>query len=543
MSNLLTFESNFMNYFIFISSIILGCIYSPKLVAQTTDKQEQLRLMIDPIDSLESWNSIEFKPNQLSGLELLKTKNASNLNSIKYKTSVLTFTKINEKDFVNNYAEYYSNTIEQETIYGYPDTRLILRKTVDTDSWYPETFTQIYTQSDTHYVRDRFVNWDKKKEFFQNSTKNDIYHYSGIVDSNLTSSWSSFDNSLTQGAEKWKFDSLSRLEIYRFYVKFDPKYSGSDKFNLNHFDSTYYYGTDTAATIQYYENDGIIGTLHVDIVITKIVDDTLNIINIGSRGVSWNLIETKNFKEMITYDSVITKIVRERNYLNEKTYYRDFWGDKNEPLKLKKIYTKDLRDAKYRYLEEVSYRDGEFEDTNREELYFTNNYLDSVKYYYEDKTTGGPILTAKDQFWAVSFYQDSAYSKRYTVDGSIYTEGYHHLNYEREYPRKLPNVFPLLTSAENNTTIELPETIILHQNYPNPFNPSTVIQYEIPRASQIKLEVYDLLGRKVAELENGIKAAGTYQVQFDASQLSSGIYVYRLESEKSVISKKMLLIK
>jgi len=83
----------------------------------------------------------------------------------------------------------------------------------------------------------------------------------------------------------------------------------------------------------------------------------------------------------------------------------------------------------------------------------------------------------------------------------------------------------------------------LHQNYPNPFNPSTVIKYEIPRASQIKLEVYDLLGRKVAELENGIKAAGTYQVQFDASQLSSGIYVYRLESEKSVISKKMLLIK
>ncbi len=93
-------------------------------------------------------------------------------------------------------------------------------------------------------------------------------------------------------------------------------------------------------------------------------------------------------------------------------------------------------------------------------------------------------------------------------------------------------------------TPEIPEQFILHQNYPNPFNPTTTIEYELPAATKVELTVYDLMGRKVKTLVNARQPAGSYQVQFDGSQLSSGVYVYRLKTGKGfVISKRMVLLK
>jgi hypothetical protein len=83
----------------------------------------------------------------------------------------------------------------------------------------------------------------------------------------------------------------------------------------------------------------------------------------------------------------------------------------------------------------------------------------------------------------------------------------------------------------------------LKQNYPNPFNPSTTISYTLQKPSEVKIGVYDLLGHEVALLVDGKKTAGTHTVQFDGTDLSSGIYFYKLQSEGKVISKKMTLIK
>ena len=83
----------------------------------------------------------------------------------------------------------------------------------------------------------------------------------------------------------------------------------------------------------------------------------------------------------------------------------------------------------------------------------------------------------------------------------------------------------------------------LSQNYPNPFNPGTIISYSLQKMSNVKITVYDLLGHEVATLVNGMKPAGTYKVRFDGSNLSSGIYIYKLQSEGKVISRKMALIK
>lgn len=94
-----------------------------------------------------------------------------------------------------------------------------------------------------------------------------------------------------------------------------------------------------------------------------------------------------------------------------------------------------------------------------------------------------------------------------------------------------------------NAEIELPLEYSLEQNYPNPFNPTTEISYTIPEAGFVKLSVYNLLGEEVASLVKGYQEADKYEVNFDASGLSSGIYVYKIESATFTASRKLVLMK
>jgi hypothetical protein len=94
-----------------------------------------------------------------------------------------------------------------------------------------------------------------------------------------------------------------------------------------------------------------------------------------------------------------------------------------------------------------------------------------------------------------------------------------------------------------NIDISLPTNIFLSQNYPNPFNPYTTIKYQIPELSFVTLKLYDLLGNEVAMLVNEEKSAGYHNLKFDASQLSSGVYFYRLQAGDFIEAKKMVLIK
>jgi photosystem II stability/assembly factor-like uncharacterized protein len=89
----------------------------------------------------------------------------------------------------------------------------------------------------------------------------------------------------------------------------------------------------------------------------------------------------------------------------------------------------------------------------------------------------------------------------------------------------------------------LPEKFSLSQNYPNPFNPSTKIKFAIPNSSFIKLAVYDMLGREVSSLVNENLQPGTYEYEFDASDLNSGIYFYKITTEDFSEVKKMILLK
>jgi len=83
----------------------------------------------------------------------------------------------------------------------------------------------------------------------------------------------------------------------------------------------------------------------------------------------------------------------------------------------------------------------------------------------------------------------------------------------------------------------------LEQNYPNPFNPSTVIGFGLPTASQVNLQVFNILGQSVVTLVDRPMDAGWHEVEFDGGELPSGIYFYRLRHENGNLTRKMILVK
>jgi len=89
----------------------------------------------------------------------------------------------------------------------------------------------------------------------------------------------------------------------------------------------------------------------------------------------------------------------------------------------------------------------------------------------------------------------------------------------------------------------IPSSYVLQQNYPNPFNPSTNIRFGLPQAGDVVIEIYNLLGQKIVTLFDGYKAAGYHVVEFDASNLPTGMYFYRIQTEKFQGIKKMILVK
>ncbi len=97
------------------------------------------------------------------------------------------------------------------------------------------------------------------------------------------------------------------------------------------------------------------------------------------------------------------------------------------------------------------------------------------------------------------------------------------------------------TRVENKS--ELISKYALYQNYPNPFNPSTTIKYSIPKLSFVTLKIFDVLGNEIAILVNEEKTTGNYKVEFDASNLSSGVYFYRLQAGDFIDTKKIVLLK
>lgn len=110
--------------------------------------------------------------------------------------------------------------------------------------------------------------------------------------------------------------------------------------------------------------------------------------------------------------------------------------------------------------------------------------------------------------------------------------------YAQTHGKEKPSL-PELPQSES----EIPGEISMQQNFPNPFNPSTTISYQLPSEGFVCIKIYDMLGREVETLVNEFKTAGSHQIQFNASQLASGVYFYKLQSGGFNSIKKMLLLR
>lgn len=106
--------------------------------------------------------------------------------------------------------------------------------------------------------------------------------------------------------------------------------------------------------------------------------------------------------------------------------------------------------------------------------------------------------------------------------------------------------FSQLIFTETTTSIrqdEISAEYNLYQNYPNPFNPTTKIKYSIPHAGLVSIKVFDLLGSEIATLVNEEKQTGNYEIEFNASNLASGVYIYKMQVGNFFNAKKFILMK
>jgi hypothetical protein len=98
-------------------------------------------------------------------------------------------------------------------------------------------------------------------------------------------------------------------------------------------------------------------------------------------------------------------------------------------------------------------------------------------------------------------------------------------------------------SAISDQDVQIPSVFALHPNWPNPFNPTTVIRYDVPTTSQVRLTMFNLLGQEVARLVDGKQLPGSYTISWDASAFPSGVYLCRMEASGFVQTRKMVLVK
>jgi hypothetical protein len=175
---------------------------------------------------------------------------------------------------------------------------------------------------------------------------------------------------------------------------------------------------------------------------------------------------------------------------------------------------------------------------NNVHLTWYDNRDGNYEIYYKRSTNGGSTWGADtrltDDFSYSSYPSIALSSSNVHVLWMDERDGNKEIYYKRN---------PNGNVGINNISNEIPATYSLGQNYPNPFNPTTKIKFDVARISDVKIAVYDVMGREVQTLVNESLKPGTYETTFAGSQLTSGVYFYKLITGDFVETKKMLLIK
>lgn len=172
------------------------------------------------------------------------------------------------------------------------------------------------------------------------------------------------------------------------------------------------------------------------------------------------------------------------------------------------------------------------------------NRPDTFKIKFQPSDAGFPVIFN----WSTSgifSISDSAWLQD-EFGGIIFRVRMHVTNIYTSVHPALSSALLILWSGPTEgfgEVAEIPEQFILSQNYPNPFNPTTTIQYSLPQRSAVILRVFNTLGQNIATLVDEIQDVGFKSVEFDASNLSSGVYHYRLQAGDFVETKKLLVLR
>ena len=141
---------------------------------------------------------------------------------------------------------------------------------------------------------------------------------------------------------------------------------------------------------------------------------------------------------------------------------------------------------------------------------------------------------------------DDIYNENYTI-GDVKPGTYTITALNGTYKRIVTVKAGKIVNADEATFVEQNDNknnnYILYQNYPNPFNPTTTIKYSIPNSDYVTLKIYNVLGKEITTLVNNNQSAGNYEINFDASNLTSGIYIYQLNAGNNIQIKRMVLLK
>lgn len=183
-----------------------------------------------------------------------------------------------------------------------------------------------------------------------------------------------------------------------------------------------------------------------------------------------------------------------------------------------------------------------------------------VTFYVGDPDAGGELIVGVDEESTITSADDIAAQRstdvqvRWVVPSDLPQNprifavlnedaGFNEIHQNNNKGFNVLSPDDIITSNEEIVESTIPETFKLHQSYPNPFNPTTTIGYELPQQTDVKLEVFNILGQRIVTLVNETQTSGIHEVTFDASNLSSGVYLYRITTGQFTKSRKMLLVK
>ena len=177
-----------------------------------------------------------------------------------------------------------------------------------------------------------------------------------------------------------------------------------------------------------------------------------------------------------------------------------------------------------------------------------SDWVNYSQYTYTYDVDGNQLSRLIQDWNGNDWVNDRQYTYTYDTDGnqlSRLDQDWNGSDWVNDYQRTYTYQPLLGTDDENN---QLPSSYVLHQNYPNPFNPSTTIQYDLPKDSQVKIMIYDIMGREVRTLINNQQTSGFQSVVWDGTndfgqEVSVGMYLYRISAGEFHQVKKMVMLK